>query len=91
MTKADLVESMKEKAQLSTKAEAAKALDAILEVITEGLQKGEDITFTGFGSFKVAERAARTGRNPQTGEEIQIPAAKVVKFSMGKFLKDAMK
>ena len=90
MTKADLIESIKDKAQMSTKAEAGKALDAILEVIKEGLAKGEDITFTGFGSFKVVQRAARTGRNPQTGAAIQIPAAKVVKFSAGKFLKDAV-
>ena len=90
MTKADLIERIKEKAQLSTKAEATKALDAIIDVIQDGLAKGEDITFTGFGSFKVVERAARTGRNPQTGAQIQIPSAKVVKFSAGKFLKDAV-
>jgi len=90
MTKADLIERIKEKAQLNSKAEASKALDAILEVIQEGLANGETITFTGFGSFKVVERAGRTGRNPQTGAQIQIPSAKVVRFAAGKFLKDAV-
>lgn len=90
MTKTELVERIKDRAGFASKASAAGALDAILEVIQDTLADGDDVTFTGFGSFKVVERAARTGRNPQTGAAIEIPSAKVIKFTPGKFLKDAL-
>lgn len=90
MTKADLIGIIQSKAGLETKAAAGKALDATLEAISDSLSKGDDITLVGFGTFKVSQRAARTGRNPRTGEEIQIPAAKTVKFAPGKRLKDAV-
>ena len=84
MTKAELVEKIHAKAGLPTKAKAEEALDAVVA-------SGESVTFTGFGSFKVVERAARKGRNPRTGKEITIPASKVAKFTPGKGLKDAIK
>lgn len=90
MAKADLIELIRDKAGFATKAQAEKALDAVAEVIQESLVAGETVTLTGFGAFKVTERAERTGRNPQTGKEITIPAAKTVKFSVGKSLKDAV-
>ncbi len=90
MTKADLINIIQSKAGLETKAAAGKALDATLDAISEALAGGDAITLVGFGTFKVSERAARTGRNPRTGEEIQIPAAKTVKFTPGKRLKDAV-
>ncbi len=90
MTKADLINIIQSKAGLDTKAAAGKALDATLEALGEALANGDAITLVGFGTFKVSERAARTGRNPRTGQEIQIPAAKTVKFSPGKRLKDAV-
>lgn len=91
MTKAELVVKIQEKAGFDTKAAAGRALDAVLDSIQETLSKGDGITFTGFGSFKVVQREARTGRNPQTGKKIKIPATKVVKFSAGKNLKEAVK
>lgn len=91
MTKAELIAKIQEKAGLESKAAAGKALDALIDSITEALAAGESIALVGFGTFKVAERAARTGRNPQTGAEIQIPASKIVKFSVGKTLKEAVK
>jgi DNA-binding protein HU-beta len=91
MAKADLIEKIRVKAGFDTKAAAGKALDAVLETIRDSLAAGETVTLTGFGSFKVSERAARTGRNPQTGAEIKIPASKAVKFSVGKTLKDSVK
>lgn len=90
MTKADLISIIQSKAGLDTKVAAGKALDATLEALGEALANGDAITLVGFGTFKVSERAARTGRNPRTGQEIQIPAAKTVKFSPGKRLKDAV-
>ncbi len=89
MNKSELIASMAEKADLS-KAAAEKALAAFQDAVTEGLQKGETISLVGFGTFSVGERAARTGRNPQTGEEMQIPAKKVVKFKVGKKLADSV-
>jgi len=89
MNKTELVSAIAEKAGLS-KTQAAAALDAAMEAVTEALKKGEQVSLIGFGTFKVGERAARTGRNPQTGETIQIPAAKVPKFTPGKALKDAV-
>ncbi len=91
MTKAELIAKIQEKAGLESKAAAGKALDALIDSITEALADGESIALVGFGTFKVSERAARTGRNPQTGAEIQIPASKVVKFTVGKTLKEAVK
>lgn len=91
MTKAELVDKIYVKAALPSKAKAEEALDAVIACLTDALAAGESVTFTGFGSFKVNERAARKGRNPRTGEEIEIPASKVVKFTPGKTLKDAIR
>lgn len=91
MTKAELVDKIYAKAGLPTKAKAEEALDAVISCLKEALASGESITFTGFGSFKVSERGERKGRNPHSGEEITIPACKVVKFTPGKNLKDAVK
>lgn len=90
MTKAELIEKIYSKAGLPTKALAEDALDAVIASLREALAAGESVTFTGFGSFKVVERAARKGRNPRTGNDILIPASKVAKFTPGKMLKDAM-
>ena len=90
MTKADLVNSIAEKAGLS-KADAEKALKAFTDAVTDALKAGEKVSLVGFGTFTVRERAARTGRNPQTGATIQIAAAKVPAFKAGKALKDAVK
>lgn len=89
MNKSELIEKIAESADLS-KAGAQRALDGVIDAITEGLQKGESITLVGFGTFAVKDRAARTGRNPQTGADIQIPAARVPSFKAGKALKDAV-
>ncbi len=91
MTKAQLVEKIYAKAGLPTKTLAENALDAVIASVREALVSGESVTFTGFGTFKVVERASRKGRNPRTGEEITIPASKVAKFSPGKGLKDSLK
>ncbi len=90
MTKAELVTFMAKEAGL-TKASAEKALEAFIKGVTEALSKGDKVTLVGFGTFYVAERAERKGRNPQTKEEIIIPAAKVPKFKPGKLLKEAVK
>lgn len=90
MTKAEFVDQVAERADLS-KGDAAGAVDAVLETIKEVLQRGGDINFTGFGKFSVAERGARQGVNPQTGERIQIAASKVPRFSAGSALKGAVK
>ncbi len=82
MNKAELVTAMAEKSGL-TKAAAEKALNSLTEAIISSMKKGERVGLVGFGSFSVAERSARTGRNPQTGKEIKIPAKKVVKFKPG--------
>ena len=89
MTKADLVNAMAEKAGLS-KSDAEKALKAFTDVVTDALKAGEKVALVGFGTFQVGERAARTGKNPQTGAQIKIPAAKSPKFKAGKALKDAV-
>lgn len=88
MNKTTLAEQISAKADMS-KAQAKAALEATLEAITESLKNGEEVSLVGFGTFKVNERAARTGRNPKTGEEIQIAAAKVPAFKAGKALKEA--
>ena len=85
MNKADLVSALAEKTGATKKA-AEASLDALTETITDALKKGEKITLVGFGSFEVKKRAARKGRNPQTGKEIKIAAKKVVKFKVGKKL-----
>lgn len=90
MNKTDLVNAVATKSEL-TKADASKAVDALLETISLTLGEGEKIQLIGFGTFEVRERAARTGRNPQTGEEMQIPASKVPAFKAGKELKEAVK
>ncbi len=90
MNKGDLVSAMAEVTGM-TKKDTAAAVDAFIEVVSETLEKGEDVALVGFGTFKVKERAARKGRNPQTGEEIDIPASNVVSFKVGKTLKDAVK
>jgi len=89
VTKTELVNSMAEKAGLS-KTDAEKALKAFIDSVTETLQKEDKISLVGFGTFSVGDRAARTGKNPQTGAALQIPAAKVPKFKAGKALKDAV-
>ncbi len=89
MTKAEFVAKVAEKAELK-KVEAEKAVNAFLETVSEALKSGDKIVFTGFGSFEVTERAAKEGRNPSTGEKLQIKAAKVPKFKAGKGLKDAV-
>lgn len=89
MTKADLVNAIAEKAGLS-KVDAEKALKAFTEAVTKTLKKGDKVALVGFGTFSVGKRAARTGKNPQTGKAIKIPAAKVPKFKAGKALKDTV-
>ena len=90
MTKAELVEAVAKSAGL-TKAAAEKAVGAFITTVGSALKKGDRVTLVGFGSFEVASRKARTGRNPQTGAEIRIPAARVPKFRAGKALKDAVR
>ncbi|MBF0121409.1 MAG: HU family DNA-binding protein [Desulfobacterales bacterium] len=90
MNKEELVKFISEKTEL-TKADSTKALNAVIGGISESLEKGETVTLIGFATFKVVERAARKGRNPQTGKELDIPASKVVKFSIGKVLKDKVR
>jgi DNA-binding protein HU-beta len=87
MNKAELIERVAESTGKSKK-EAGMVVDAVLQSISEALKKGEKVTLIGFGNFEVRERAARTGRNPQTGEEIHIEASKVPAFRPGKQLKD---
>lgn len=88
--KTELVNSVASAANL-TKKDAAAAVDAVFASIQESLSKGEKVQLIGFGTFEVRSRAARKGRNPQTGKEIQIPASKVPAFKAGKALKDAVK
>jgi len=90
MTKADLVSKIAEKASL-TKSDSEKALNAFLDSVQDTLVKEGKLTLTGFGTFAVENRKARNGRNPRTGEEIKIPACKVVKFRPGKVLKETVK
>ena len=90
MTKTDLIDALADKAGL-TKVDAKKAVDLVTEVITRALARGEKITWTGFGTFEVRSRAARMGRNPQTGVPMRIPATKTPAFRAGKSLKDAVK
>ncbi|HLR14840.1 MAG TPA: HU family DNA-binding protein [Bacillota bacterium] len=90
MNKTDLVNAVAETSELSKK-DASKAVDAVFQTIMDSLKSGDKVQIIGFGNFEVRDRSARKGRNPQTGEEIQIPASKVPAFRAGKALKDAVK
>ena len=89
MNKGDLINEVAK--VVSTKKEAQEAVDCVLSSITKALKKGDTVTLIGFGTFKVTQRKARKGRNPQTGEEIDIKASKAPKFTAGKALKEAVK
>ncbi|MGG0822909.1 HU family DNA-binding protein [Paenibacillus turicensis] len=90
MNKSDLITQVVESTELSKK-DATKAVDAVFEAISTALQNGDKVQLVGFGNFEVRERSARKGRNPQTGEEIEIPASKIPAFKPGKALKDGIK
>ena len=90
MNKAELIDAIADSADLS-KASAARALDSAIDSITKALKKGDRVTLVGFGTFSVAKRAARQGRNPQTGKPIKIKAKKVAKFKAGSKLATAVK
>ncbi len=85
------MEEVMKAADIEVKKQAVAAVDAIFDIITKTLAKGEEVAITGFGTFRVAKRAARMGVNPKTGEKIQIAAAIVPKFKAGKLLKEAVK
>jgi DNA-binding protein HU-beta len=89
MTKDELIEAVAK--NCCSKKEAAEAVNTVLDAITKALRKGEKVALTGFGTFSVSKRAARTGVNPRTGAKIKIAATKVPKFKAGKSLKDAVK
>ena len=89
MNKNDLVDAVAERTGLA-KSDAARAVEAVLGTVTETLQKGDQVALSGFGTFVAKARAARTGRNPRTGEAIAIPASRVPSFKAGKALKDAL-
>ena len=89
MNKAELIDAVAEGADIS-KAAATRAVDTMFDKITDSLKQGDQVTLVGFGTFSVKDRAARTGRNPRTGEPIQIAASKVPGFKAGKALKDAV-
>jgi len=89
VNKTQLVDKIAENADIS-KASAGRALDAFIDAVSDTLKSGDQVALVGFGTFSVRERSARTGRNPQTGEEIQIAAAKVPGFKAGKALKDSV-
>lgn len=89
MNKTELIDQIADESDVS-KAAAGRALDAMISAVTQTLTQGEQVTLVGFGTFSVRDRAARTGRNPQTGETIQIRAAKVPTFKAGKAFKDAL-
>lgn len=89
MNKTELVDAVSKEADL-TKAEAARAVDAVIQAVTDALKRGEQVSILGFGTFLVRERGPRTGRNPRTQEILEIPASKVPAFKPGKALKDAV-
>lgn len=91
MTKDGLAEAIMHAADLESKAQAHRIVDAVLDTIIKTLARGEDVAITGFGTFRVAKRAAREGRNPKTGEKIKIAASVKPKFRAGKALKEAVK
>lgn len=90
-SKKELVDELVKEEVFKTKAEAERGLSAVLNTIEKFLVRGEEVSFIGWGKFAVEEKAERTGRNPRTGEEIKIPARKVVKFKAGKTLADKIK
>ena len=90
MTKGELIASVGKEAKIS-KASAEKTINAFTNTVMKALKKGDKLTLTGFGTFSVAKRRARTGRNPKTGKEIKIPAMRVAKFKAGNLLKSAVK
>jgi DNA-binding protein HU-beta len=89
VNKSELIEAVASSADIP-KAAAGRAVDAVVETVTSALKEGDQVVLVGFGTFAVKDRAARTGRNPQTGEPIQIAAAKIPSFKAGKALKDAV-
>ncbi|MCI0508772.1 nucleoid protein HU beta subunit [Chromohalobacter marismortui] len=89
MNKSELIEAIAASADIP-KAAAGRALDAMVDTVSDSLKKGDSVALVGFGTFSVKERAARTGRNPQTGQTIEISAAKVPTFKAGKALKDSV-
>ena len=91
MTKAQLVEAVMNAAGMETKAAAERAVEGVFDTIVKTLSRGEEVAISGFGTFRVAKRAARQGRNPRTGETIQIAASTKPKFRAGKLLKEAVK
>jgi DNA-binding protein HU-beta len=90
MTKGELIASIGKEAKIS-KASAEKVVNAFADTVMKALKKGDKLALTGFGTFSVAKRKARKGRNPQTGKEIKIPAMRVAKFKAGNLLKSAVK
>jgi DNA-binding protein HU-beta len=90
VTKSEFVDQVADRARLSKK-DAGDAVDAFLETIEDALKRGSDVSFSGFGKFSVSQRGAREGRNPATGDKIQIPASRVPKFTAGAGLKKAIK
>ena len=90
MTKGELIASVGKEARIS-KASAEKAINAFTNTVMKALKKGDKLALTGFGTFSVGKRRARTGRNPQSGKEIKIPATRVAKFKAGNLLKSAVK
>ena len=90
MTRADLVNIMSESVEFPSKATADKAVSVLFDKITEALKNGERVNISGFGTFAVTERKARTGRNPKTGESIEIPASRAAHFKAGKTLKELL-
>ncbi|MSO40338.1 MAG: HU family DNA-binding protein [Solirubrobacterales bacterium] len=91
MTKAEFLEVLAGDSRIGNKKQAGQAVDAVLDAITKALQAGEDVNFTGFGKFSVAERGPRQGVNPRTGERIFIPGGRVPRFSAGSGLKGKVK
>ena len=89
MNKTELIDAVADEAEVS-KAEAGRAVDAVISSITKAIKKGDSVTLVGFGTFQVRKRAARTGRNPKTGDTIKIKASKNPAFKAGKALKDAV-
>lgn len=91
MTKQNIIDSVLKNAKLETKKQAQAAVEAVFAAITKSLARGEEVTITGFGTFRTVKVSARSGRNPKTGEQIRIPAAVRAKFRAGQALKDAVK
>jgi DNA-binding protein HU-beta len=91
VTKSEFVDTVSDRVDGLTRKQATDVVDAVLETITDTLKRGSDVTFSGFGKFHVAERGAREGVNPRTGERMQIPASKVPRFTAGSGLKSAIK